>query len=172
MTRPNYFLRMKPVTVMMPAIMLVALLCAATSFAATGKTVHAFESVAHGANPQSNAISGSLGNLYGTTYFGGAHNLGEVFELSPGASGKYTQTILYSFAGGLDGSFPWAGLTLDSAGNLYGTTAGGGTSTACFGGCGTVFKLSPKSGGGWTEAVLFTFTGSATGSTPLASVIF
>src|ERR1700726_4554197 len=102
MTRPNYFLRMKPVMLMkpamMPAMMLVALLCAATSFAATGKTVHAFESVAHGANPQSNVISDSLGNLYGTTYFGGAHNLGEVFELSPGASGKYTQTILYSFA--------------------------------------------------------------------------
>jgi len=173
MTRPNYFLRMQPAIVMLAALLCAAtLFCANTSFAATGKTVHAFESLAHGANPQSNVISDSVGNLYGTTYFGGAHDLGELFELSPGANGKYAQTILYSFAGGSDGSFPWAGLTFDSAGNLYGTTAGGGTSTVCYGGCGTVFKLSPKSGGGWTETVLFTFTGSTTGNTPLAGVIF
>src|SRR5580693_5327677 len=106
MTRPNYFLRMQPAIVMLAALLCAAtLFCANTSFAATGKIVHAFESLAHGANPQSNVISDSLGNLYGTTYFGGAHDLGEVFEMSPGSNGKYTQTILYSFAGGSDGSF-------------------------------------------------------------------
>src|SRR5258708_13946031 len=74
------------------------------------------------------------------------------------------QTILYSFKGKSDGSAPESGLVLDAAGNLYGTTHGGGTSD-----CGTVFELSPNSGGGWTETILHTFTGGNDGCEPLFS---
>src|SRR3954471_15068190 len=76
--------------------------------------------------------------------------------------------LIYSFSGGADGGKPNARLTFDAAGNLYGTTEGGGL------GFGTVFKLSPNGGGGWTETVIYRFTGGPSdGSEPLYSpVIF
>ena len=73
---------------------------------------------------------------------------------------------LYDFQGGSDGINPTAGLTLDSEGNIYGTTSGGGL------GFGTVFELSPISGGPWNETVLYSFTGGADGSTPNGSLVF
>jgi uncharacterized repeat protein (TIGR03803 family) len=80
------------------------------------------------------------GNLYGTTYFGGIDDDGVVFKLD--TAGK--ETVLHSFTGGADGADPWAGLTMDSAGNLYGVATAGGD-TACFppSGCGVVFKITP-----------------------------
>jgi uncharacterized repeat protein (TIGR03803 family) len=61
-------------------------------------------------------------------------------------------TVLHRFdANGVDGFGPNGSLIFDAAGNLYGTTAGGGAS------CGTVFELSPKAGGGWTEKILYNF---------------
>jgi uncharacterized repeat protein (TIGR03803 family) len=96
------------------------------------------------------------GNLSGTTEFGGIHDTGTVFKLS--ASGK--ESILYSFGppSGSDGQNPVAGLIMDGAGNLYGTTEYGGTAgnAVCnsgFSGCGTVFKLSPSG----TESVVHSF---------------
>ncbi|MGO9648946.1 MAG: choice-of-anchor tandem repeat GloVer-containing protein [Terriglobales bacterium] len=90
-------------------------------------------------------VRDTAGNLYGNTYFGGASRCngagcGVVFKLD--ATGK--ETVLHSFTGGADGGFPWAGLTMDSAGNLYGVATGGGD-TACSppSGCGVVFKLTP-----------------------------
>jgi uncharacterized repeat protein (TIGR03803 family) len=68
-----------------------------------------------------------------------------------------TETILYSFQGGNDGAQPSAGLILDQAGNLYGTTGEGGGNLSCANGCGTVFELSPNSHGGWTETLLYIF---------------
>src|ERR1700690_656741 len=68
------------------------------------------------------------------------------------------EKVLYSFQGGNDGDDPYAGLILDGSGNLYGTTAYGGTGS-CSSGCGTVFELSPNGGGGWTETVLYSFAG-------------
>src|SRR5579872_1611079 len=84
------------------------------------------------------------------------------------------ETILYSFVYGTsDGLAPYAGLTPDGAGNFYGTTALGGSVGAPFGNDGTVFELSPASGGGWTEKVLYNF-GSASGDgiQPVATLIF
>jgi len=75
--------------------------------------------------------------------------------------------VLHSFSGGADGSAPQAGLIFDAAGNLYGTTFGGGTSSN-----GTAFELTPAAGGTWTEKVLHSFSGGADGSAPLAGVIF
>jgi uncharacterized repeat protein (TIGR03803 family) len=79
-------------------------------------------------------IRDAAGDLYGTTFQGGASAYGTVFQLD--ATGK--ETVLYSFTGGADGAYPYAGLVRDAAGNLYGTTSAGGA----FGG-GTVFKLTP-----------------------------
>ncbi len=112
------------------------------------------------------------GNLYGTTYSGGAHNLGTVFELSPQADGSWTENVLWSFAGGpADGSDPEAGLLLDAAGNVYGTTNVGGTD----GLGGVVFELTPQTGGSWTEKVLYSFcpyTSCVDGFMPQAGLIF
>jgi uncharacterized repeat protein (TIGR03803 family) len=111
------------------------------------------------------------GNLYGTTEAGGdlscvsvnpsQKGCGTVFKLSP--EGK--ETILHSFKGSpTDGATPLAGLTADSAGNLYGTTyvGGSGCGDGVVGGCGTVFKITPAG----VETVLYSFTGGADGSTP------
>jgi len=115
-----------------------------------------------GANPYAGSlIMDKSGNLYGTTQDGGAYTNptfinggGTVFELTS----EGVQSVLRSFGNGMDGGNPKAGLIMDKSGNLYGTTAGGGTL-----GFGTVFELSPPltSGGKWTESILWNFgTGS------------
>jgi len=132
----------------------------------TGSMLHTFSVGQNGGEPSANLLSDSSGNLFGTTALGGAYGYGTVFELD--TTGK--ETVLYSFAGGKDGANPVAGLVLDGAGNLYGTTENGGGSPACVGGCGTVFELA-SSGGIWKEAIIHAFVASD-GSTPLAGVIF
>ena len=95
--------------------------------------------------PYGGVILDKLGNLYGTTTYGGTYDLGTVFELTPSG----TETILYSFGGtSRDGYYPQASLVLDKKGNLYGTTLAGGTYYE-----GTVFKLTPSG----TETVLYSF---------------
>ena len=116
----------------------------------------------------------SAGNLYGTTNIGGSgttcgqNGCGTIFELSPTSSGGWTETVLYNFAGGSDGYNPITGVVFDAAGNLYGTTRQGG-SASCV--CGTVYRLSPVSGGGWKEIALHSFTGGSDGSTPEGAVV-
>jgi uncharacterized repeat protein (TIGR03803 family) len=153
-----------------PCLVLVLamnLLWAATAGAQTGLTLYNFTGYSDGGNPLSNLVMDAAGNLYGTTFVGGAHGAGEVFELSRGAGSSWTETVLYSFTGGVDGANPfYAGVIFDSAGNLYGTTVGGGTL-----GFGTVFELSP-SGSGWSESVLYSFAGGNDGASPYAGVIF
>ena len=97
------------------------------------------------------------GNLYGTTT-GGFGSNGEVYELAHGSSG-WSETVLHTFSGN-DGIAPEGGLVRDAAGNLYGTTSRGGTSDR-----GTVYELSPTSGG-WSETILYSFTGGADGASP------
>ena len=103
--------------------------------------------------PEAGLIIDSKGNLYGTTGGGGADGGGMVFELTPKAGGGWTEKVLHNFpANDKDGEDPFASLIFDAAGNLYGTTSGGGTHSY-----GTVFELTPKAGGGWTEKVLHSF---------------
>ena len=104
----------------------------------------------------------AAGNLYGTSVLGGEFGGGTVWQLSP-VSGGWVHTVLYSFTGGADGGEPYKGVTLDPAGNLYGTAVTGG-SGSCEGGCGVVYKLT-NSGGTWTQTVIHAFTG-ADGSGP------
>jgi uncharacterized repeat protein (TIGR03803 family) len=118
----------------------------------------------------------SSGNLYGVTADGGltgsgcAPTCGTVYELSPSANG-WQLHVLYSFLGGADGDEPLAGLILDQAGNLYGTTGyGGNVSVDCNGGCGTVFTLT-KSQSGWQHTVLYSFQGTTQGSTPNSTLV-
>jgi uncharacterized repeat protein (TIGR03803 family) len=134
---------------------------------------------ADGAHPYSDLIMDGAGNLYGTTLYGGSsscgYGCGTVFKLAPTSAG-WTQTVLYSFcsqAACADGGYPQAGLIMDGAGNLYGTTFYGGTNCPSNFGCGTVFKLAPNSTG-WTESVLYSFcsqSNCADGATPLAGLI-
>jgi uncharacterized repeat protein (TIGR03803 family) len=134
----------------------VVLALALTAGASTEKVVWDFKGGSDGSGPWSNYfISDAKGNLYAATAAGGTYGAGTVFMLSP--TGK--ETILYEFKGQSngDGTGPHGHLTFDAKGNIYGTTQGGGTN-----GTGTVYKLSPKSGGGWTEKVIYTF--SATGA--------
>jgi uncharacterized repeat protein (TIGR03803 family) len=116
-----------------------------------------------GAYPYAGLLMDPAGNLYGTTNGGGPSGYGTVFKLDPAGN----ETILYSFTGGSDGAFPYAGLIADSSHNLFGTTYGGGTSSNCNGGCGSVFKLDPSG----TETVLHSFTGGSDGSVPYAGLI-
>jgi uncharacterized repeat protein (TIGR03803 family) len=133
------------------------------------KILHRFASDEDGLGPSASLIFDAAGNLYGTTSGGGgAHAIGTVFELSPTASGDWTEKILHAFnEKGTDGLFPVAGLILDASGNLYGTTEGGGTADA-----GTVFELSPVTDGGWKEKILHNFAGGEDGVGPQASLIF
>jgi uncharacterized repeat protein (TIGR03803 family) len=116
--------------------------------------------------PGSGDVVFDQGNLYGTTITGGSAGLGAVYELTPSG----TESVLYSFAGGNDGSYPYSGVIFDGSGNLYGTTTGGGNE-ACVGGCGTVYKMTP-SGSGWTEEPIYRFTGGSDGAYPYGGLIF
>jgi uncharacterized repeat protein (TIGR03803 family) len=88
-----------------------------------------------------------------------------IFLWTSFSTAQYSETTLYSFLGGNDGSGSQAGLIFDSQGNLYGTTFTGGPYNA-----GTVFRVSPQSGGGWTETVLWAFTNGIDGGFPSAGL--
>jgi uncharacterized repeat protein (TIGR03803 family) len=121
--------------------------------------LHAFPKTgSDGETPYAGLIQGSDGNFYGTTYFGGANNLGAVFKVTPSG----TETILYSFAGGSDGEHPYAGVIQGNDGNFYGTTYQGGSS-----GFGTVFKITPSG----IETILYTFAGGSDGANPEAGLV-
>jgi uncharacterized repeat protein (TIGR03803 family) len=129
--------------------------------------LHEFTFVADGANPFAGVIRDAPGDLYGTAQFGGdlTCNCGAVYKLD--AAGQ--ETLLHSFTGKAgDGANPLAGVIRDAAGNLYGTTAAGGSASSCgSGGCGTVFKLDATG----KESVLYNFTNAADGGFPYAGVI-
>jgi uncharacterized repeat protein (TIGR03803 family) len=136
----------------------------------TESVLYTFTGGADGGEPLAGLAIDAQGNLYGTTAIGGTFGNGTVFMLSF-ASGSWSESVLYSFRGGLDGSYPQAAVTLHN-GSIYGTTyAGGGNS--CLGasqGCGTIYQLVQGSNG-WTENVLYRFTNGADGAFPYASLL-
>lgn len=131
-----------------------------------------------GCYPTAGLVRDAQGNLYGTTEFGGvgpcSPGCGVVFELSPPAQkgGAWTESTLHRFAL-TDGYYPYAGLAIDSSGDLYGTTIRGGNGPCepTGGGCGTVFRLTPPSqpGGAWTHTY-YSFQGTD-GIAPYGTVL-
>ncbi len=127
-------------------------------------------------HPTAGVVPGPDGSLYGMTQYGGTgcgpNGCGTVYRLRPpvsvckAISCPWTKTIIHSFQGyPNDGGYPEFGsLTIDKDGNLYGATAGEGANQV-----GTVFKMTPSSGG-WTESVLWNFTGGADGALPYSTL--
>jgi uncharacterized repeat protein (TIGR03803 family) len=129
--------------------------------------LYSFAGTGDGCSPEAALTFDSAGNLYGTAMgCGGTGYSGTVFELSPSSKG-WTDHIIHHFkTTGGDGTGPVAPVILDSAGNLYGTTYSGGVN-----GFGAVYKLTPGSGGTWTESGVHNFSGSTDGANPAAGVI-
>jgi uncharacterized repeat protein (TIGR03803 family) len=132
-------------------------------------TIHAFKGGDDGAYPEAGLVVDRSGALYGTTGGGGKDSIGTVFKLTPTETG-WNETVIHTFhqpdpsdGGGL----PMAGLTIDGAGTLYGTTGGGGKL-----GQGTIFTLTP-SGEQWTYRVLYNFSGKdGDGAAPNSRLVF
>jgi uncharacterized repeat protein (TIGR03803 family) len=123
------------------------------------KLIYAFAGGNDGAYPFGTLVADSSNNLYGVTRSGGVNGDGVIFEVTPSTG---TEKILYSFAGGSDGSEPIGGLVFDGQGNLYGTTVAGGTYNN-----GTVFELPA----GGTEKVIYTFLGGNDGASPYGTLV-
>jgi uncharacterized repeat protein (TIGR03803 family) len=128
--------------------------------------LYAFQSGTDAQTPVGDLAVDSKGNLYGATQYGGENGFGAVYKLS-NAGGSWSETVIYSFTNTPDGAYPGSGVTIDAAGNLYGTTAQGGSINY-----GTVYKLTAGSGGTWSESVIHNFAGVPDGRGPEAEVIF
>ena len=152
----------------------------------TETPIFVFHGGSDGGYPWGRVIFGPDGSLYGTAEvggagqcgFGGVPGCGVVYRLQPPPTTcksilcYWKETVLYSFAGGSDGANPAAEVAFDAAGNLYGTTLGGGAQNKCDGGCGTVFELSPNKDGSWSETRLYAFQwGTTDGATPAGGVV-
>jgi uncharacterized repeat protein (TIGR03803 family) len=123
--------------------------------------VYNFGSGSDAQNPHAGLVLDSSGNLHGTSVNGGANNSGTVF----GIPIRLPLSVLHNFSGGRDGATPNAGVTIDRAGNLYGTTALGGS------GFGAIYELKPLNGS-YILNPLYSFTGGRDGAYPLARVVF
>jgi uncharacterized repeat protein (TIGR03803 family) len=135
-----------------------ALAAPVVSAQTTYKVLHSFTNGTDGAYPISGLIRDASGTLYGATSVGGPTNQGTVFKID--STGQ--ETVLYSFNLIPDGESPQASLILDKAGNIYGTTLGGGPL-----GAGTVFKIDPTG----TETILYSFTNGTDGGYPVAALL-
>lgn len=135
------------------------------------KVLYAFQGGADGEFVASGLVADATGALYGTTLQGGAHNKGVVYKLVFGA--QMTESVVYDFKSGTDGAYPEGTPLLDSRGNFYGATQGGGLND-CSGleGCGTVYELKLLTSGAYRERVLYRFAGSPDGAVPLAHLVF
>jgi len=142
----------------------------------------AFNGHTDGCEPVGSLIFDTAGNLYGTTSQGGGgtsdtfctNGCGTVFKLTPNKDGSWSESILHALhkggGGSPDGQNPFDSVVFDNAGNLYGTTLAGGPDDL-----GTVFKLTPATGGKWTETLLFEFhdlvNNPPDGASPMAGVV-
>jgi uncharacterized repeat protein (TIGR03803 family) len=108
---------------------------------------YTFQGDPDGSQPVASVTFDSIGNLYGTTTYGGSLNLGMVFELKRSGS-EWTESIFHSFQGGNDGANPYAGITFDASGNLYGATSAYGSldGGTFFGATGTLYNFAGFSG--------------------------
>lgn len=139
---------------------LLMLVVSVAALAQTESVTYNFANPPDAFGPKCNLVRDTAGNMYGATFSGGTHNLGAVFVVSPTG----TESVVYSFAGGADGSHPIGGLARDAkTGNLYGTTVYGGTTNN-----GTVFVLNPSTG---VESVIYSFKGGTDGFNPYSGLV-
>jgi hypothetical protein len=139
--------------------------------AALERVLYAFPPTGGGAkSPNGGLVAGAGGTLIGTSFYGGSHNVGAVFALTPPSPGKsaWTQSVLHSFSGP-DGEYPAYKLIADSNGSLYGSAGGGATGGGC------IFRLTPPAMGttAWTETVLHSFNAAGNeGINPEGTLLF
>ena len=119
-----------------------------------------------GSGPGAGLSFDHQGNLYGMTPTGGAFGLGVIYKLSPDGTGNWSQTVIHAFTGGDDGATGSAGRLLLVGGSFYGVATVGGAY-----GKGTVFRLTPNPGGGWSLKTLYAFKGQPDGGLPYGAVI-
>lgn len=152
----------------------------------TENVLYEFQGGADGRQPGMGVVFDSLGNLYGSTQFGGNEQVcgggcGTIFELSPPMQqgGQWTHRVIYTFQGNVDGQYPGE-LLFGANGVLYGTTTSGGanpgvpchTNRRITYGCGTVFTLT-ESKGTWSKEVIYTFPQfKGDGTTPGSEITF
>jgi uncharacterized repeat protein (TIGR03803 family) len=158
-----------------PMLVVILMFASSASAESKEKVLYSFQGGSDGQSPAGGVVFDKAGNLYGATYEGGSTcsspGCGTIFQLSPGSGGTWTETILYGFNGD-QGSYPEGGVIAEANGNLYGTTAYGGSGICLlFGGnmgCGVIYELSPpvQKGGQWTYAVLYNFQGGKDGQIP------
>jgi uncharacterized repeat protein (TIGR03803 family) len=133
--------------------------------------LYSFQGDPDGAFPATTLVSDANGALYGTTEEGGPsqYAYGTVFKLTPKGGGTYSESVIYDFQNGVDGSDPQS-VSVDSFGNVYGTTYfGGGAASGC--GCGTVFKLTPMDGGSYVYSLLHAFQGGNDSGFPQGALV-
>jgi hypothetical protein len=180
MTRKGYFRFVARV------LCLCLVLVALVSFASAAwkeKVLYSFQGGSDGATPAGGVAFDKKGNLYGATTDGGSScpspGCGTVFQLAPPTQkgGAWTETILHGFSGS-DGSQPAGSVIVDANGNLFGTTAYGGSGTCILlgsnVGCGIVYELSPpaRQGGKWTYTAVYNFQGGKDGQYPRGDLVF
>ena len=139
------------------------------------KVLYSFSCGKDGSGPQDGVVLDAVGNLYGTTFSNGNPNgcthsggCGTVFKLEPRANDVWKLKVLRAFLGKGDGANPQAGVTLDPAGNVYGTALGGG-----HGGFGTVYQLSANARGEQQKfRLLHSFRNIPDGAEPAGAIVF
>jgi uncharacterized repeat protein (TIGR03803 family) len=173
-----------------PCLLVLILALAPTASAEwKEKVLYSFQGGTDGSTPAGGVVFDAAGNLYGATQQGSGSDCkpigwcGTVFQLKPPAKqgDPWTETVLHAFAGvtstGHDGAVPAGGLVIDAAGNLYGTTAYGGSGGCVLagikGGCGTVYELEPPKtkGGAWTYRILYSLQGGKDGYFPWEDLV-
>jgi uncharacterized repeat protein (TIGR03803 family) len=135
----------------------------------TETVLYRFAGRADGGNPVGDLVVDQSGNVYGTTSGGGnsgcgyqpGNACGVVYQLTSAGS----ESILYQMPGGSGGTYPESGVTIDTSGNLFGTTSQGGSANL-----GTIFELTPSQGG-WSEDSLYQFQSGPGGQTPWAGLV-
>jgi uncharacterized repeat protein (TIGR03803 family) len=130
----------------------------------TESSAYDFQCGTDGAFPLNGVVFDTNGNLYGVS-IGTGYEYGNVYELTPNGSGGWTESVLYNFMTSADGLTPVVGPIVGSGGTLYGTTQQGGPDNK-----GVVYQLVPQNGG-WSETVLYNFTGGDEGSEPYGGLV-
>jgi uncharacterized repeat protein (TIGR03803 family) len=172
--QPSISLASMTVVFLLSALAVIAIAATPAAQAQPAFTVlHSFTGAGDGGNPITGLTIDAAGNLYGTTFNGGV-GFGTVFRLRHNGSG-WVLTPLYRFAGGNDGAYPYARVSIAQDGTLYGTTEAGGNANGS--GWGTIFHLKPapvaprNALAPWIETVLYSFTGGNDGAKPQGDLL-